>query len=82
MVLNVYLEILLTILADKLFAKVLRSLQTCALVNNSLLVKLVSSSELPIMLDERFKVTSVPFSISHFNLLNYELDNFTLKVLY
>ena len=33
-------------------------------------------------IDERFKVTSVSFFIPDFNLLNWELDNFTLKLLY
>ena len=35
-----------------------------------------------ITFDDRFKVTSVPFFISDFNLLKFELDNFTFKVLY
>ena len=42
------------ILADELFAKVLRSLETRVLVNNNLCGKLVSP------FDERFKVTFVP----------------------
>ena len=33
-------------------------------------------------INERFKVTSVPFFIPDFNLLICELDKFTLKVLY
>ena len=44
--------------------------------------KLVSSLEFPIKFDERFKVTSVPFFIPHFNLLSCEVGNFTFKVLY
>ena len=52
------------------------------LVNNNFCEKLVSSLELPIKLDERFKVTSVPFFMSDFNLLSYELDNFTFNALY
>ena len=45
----------------KLFAKALRSLETCALVNNNLWVKLFSSLESSRIFDERFKVTPVPF---------------------
>ena len=30
-------------------------------------------------LDERFKITSIPFFISNFNLLIYELDHFTFE---
>ena len=41
-----------------------------------------NSLELPIKVDERFKVTSVPFFIADFNLLNCESDNFTFDVLY
>ena len=52
------------------------------LVNNNFCEKLVSSLELPIKFDERFKVTSVPFFMSDFNLLSYELDNFTFNALY
>ena len=55
-------------LADKLLVKASRSLETWVLVNNNLWVKLVSSLELPITFDERFKVTSVPFFIPDFNL--------------
>ena len=50
------------ILADELFTKVLQSLKTCVLVNNNLCTKLYSSLDLSITFDERFKVTSVPFS--------------------
>ena len=35
-----------------------------------------------ITFDERFKLTSVPFSIPDFNFLSFELDNFTFEVLY
>ena len=48
------------ILADELFAKVLRSLETRVLVNNNLCIKLVSPFESRTTFDERFKVTSVP----------------------
>ena len=70
------------ILADEQFAKALRSFETCALVNNNLCINLFSSLESPTTFDEIFKVTSVPFFIPDFNLLSWELDNFTFKVLY
>ena len=54
------------IFADKLFAKALRSLKTCVLVNNNICGKLVSSLELPITFEEKFKVTSAPFFYSRF----------------
>ena len=50
-------------LADELFAKVLRIFETCVSVNNILFGKLVSSSEFQIKFDERFKVSSFPFFI-------------------
>ena len=68
-------------LVDELFAKALRSFKTY-LFNNHLYEKLVSSLELRITFDERFKVTSVQFFIIDFNLLSCELANFTFKVLY
>ena len=70
------------ILAEELFVKALRSFGTCMLVNNNLWGKLFSSLESPTILDEIFKVTSVPFFIADFNLLDWELDNLTFKVLY
>ena len=69
-------------LAYELFAKALRILKTCELVNNNLCKTLYSSLELPITFDERFKVTIGPFFIPGFNLLICELENFTFKVLY
>ena len=44
--------------------------------------KLVSLLESSITLDELLKVTSAPFFIPDFNLMSYELDNFTFKALY
>ena len=41
------------ILADEPFAKALRIFETCALVNNNLCGKLVSSLEFPIKFDKR-----------------------------
>ena len=70
------------IVADKPFAKAFRIFETCLLVNNNLCGKLVLSLELPIKFDERFKVTSVPFFITDFNLLSFGWDNFTFKGLY
>ena len=61
------------ILVDKLFPKVLQSLETCLSVNNDLLGKLVSSLESPITFDERFTVTSGPFFIPDYDLLSCEL---------
>ena len=59
------------ILADKPFSKVLRSFETCVLVNNNNnLCGKFSSLELPIKFHERFKVTSVPFFIEDFKLLS------------
>ena len=45
-----------SILAEETFAKRLQSLGTCVLIDNNLCGKLVSSLELPITFDERFKV--------------------------
>ena len=58
------------ILADEPFAKALRIFQTCVSVSNILCGQLVLSLEFPIRFDERFKVTSAPFFIPDFNLLN------------
>ena len=69
-------------LAEELFAKALRSFETCVLVNNNLCGKLFSSLELSTTFDEIFKVTLIPFFIPDFNLLSCELDNFPFKVLY
>ena len=57
-------------------AKALRIFETCVSVNYSLWTKLVSSVEFPIKFDKRFKVTSVPFFIPHFNSLSFELGQF------
>ena len=63
------------VLADELFAKALRSLETCVLVNNKLCGKSYSLSEWPILFNESFVFNSVPFFISDFNNLSCELDN-------
>ena len=47
-------------LTDELFAKTLQSFETFVLGSNNLCRKLISSLELPIKFDERFKVTSPP----------------------
>ena len=59
------------ILADKLFAKALRSFKTCVLVNNNLCRKLCPSLALTIIFDERFKVTLVPYFL--FLILGYQV---------
>ena len=59
----------------------LQSLKTCVLINNNLWGNIVSKLELTIAFDERFKVSSVLFFISDFNLLSLELDSFAFKVL-
>ena len=61
---------------DEWLAKALRRFATCLFVNNN------SSSELPIIVDDNLKITSVSFFIADFNLLSCEFDNFTFKLLY
>ena len=56
------------VLAEELFAKALRSFETCALVNNNLCGELFSSLESPTIFGEIFKVTLVPFFIPDYNL--------------
>ena len=56
------------ILADEPFAKALRNFETCVLINKNLCGKLFSSLESPIIFEEIFKVTSVPFCMPDFNL--------------
>ena len=70
------------ILDEELFAKALRSQETCVLVNNNSWGKLFSSLESPTACHEILKVFSVPFFIQNFNLVSYELDNAVFKVLY
>ena len=50
------------------------------LVNNNLCGKLVSLS--PIVFDDNLKTTPASFFIADFNLLSYEFDSFTFKLLY
>ena len=69
-------------LADEPFAKAWGSLDKHVSINDSLYGRLVSSLESRITFDERFEVTSVPFFILDFKLLNWKLANFTFKVLY
>ena len=52
------------------------------LVNNNLCEKSFSSLESSIIFDERLKVILVPLFIADFNLLNWELENFTFNGLY
>ena len=49
------------ILADQLFAKALRSLETCVLVNNHLSGRLLPSLESPITFDEIFEVSTISY---------------------
>ena len=88
---EVYLKILLIVLfyttdelisANELLENVLGNLETYLLIKNDLCGNLISSLELPITFDERFKVTLVLFFIPDFNLLSCELDKFIGKVLY
>ena len=72
----------MTKLADEPFTKLLRIFQNWVSVKNHFCGKLVSSLELPVKFDEKFKVTSVPYFIEDFNSLICELENFTLNVLY
>ena len=65
------------ILADKPFTKALRIFETCVSNDNSLCEKLVSSLDLLIKFDERFKVASVPYFTVEFNLLSCEFLHLT-----
>ena len=49
--------LIISMLAKKLFAKALRSFETCVLVNNNLCGKLFSLLESPATFDEIFRVT-------------------------
>ena len=60
------------------FAKALQIFETCVLINDSLCGKLVSPS--PIIFDERFNVSWVPFCIPDFNLLSCELDELYIYI--
>ena len=60
------------ILVDEPFAKALKNCENCVSVNNSLCEKLVSLLDFP-KVDERFRVTSVPFFTAYFNLLSYTI---------
>ena len=68
------------LLADELFAKALRSFETCVIINNILFGKLISSLESPATFTEICKVTSV--RLFRLNLLSWELDKFAFEVLY
>ena len=70
------------ILAQEPLVIALWSLETCVLVNNNLCWKLFSSLEWQKIIDGSFEVTPVPFFIPYFNLLSFELDSVTFKVLY
>ena len=70
------------ILAVEFFAKALRRIAACLLVNNNLCGKLVSSSKLPIIFDDSLKITFVLFLIVDLNLLQCEIDSFTFKLFF
>ena len=70
------------LLTNESFEKALLILENCVSINNNLQGKLFSTLEFPIKFDERFQVTTVSFVIADFNLLSYELGNFTLNMLY
>ena len=65
---------------DERFAKALRGLKTCLLVNNNLWGNLVSLS--PMVFVYNPKTTSVSSFIADFNLLCCKFDGFTFKLLY
>ena len=56
------------VLGDEPFAKALRILETCVLVNDSSCRKLFSSWESPTTFDSNLKVILVPFFIADLNL--------------
>ena len=60
-------------LVDEPFAKALRSLKTCVIVNNNLCGKLFSSLESPATSNGSFKVTLVPFFIPELNIIKLQM---------
>ena len=68
------------VLSNEFFPKDFRSLETCISISNYLCGKLVSL-ESPFIFDERFKITSVIFFDSDYNLLSCEIENFTFTEL-
>ena len=68
--------------ASKLFARTLQISGTCLSVSNNLCGNLVWSLEWPIKFDEKFRIFSVAFFVSDFNILSYALDNFNFKLLF
>ena len=64
----------------ELFAKALRRLATCLLVNDNSCGKLFSSPELPIISDDNLKTISFLFFIADFNFLSCEFNSFTFKL--
>ena len=67
------------VLSDELFRKGLQSVETCLSIANTLCGKLVLSLVSSITDDESFKLTLVPCFIPYFNLISYELVNFTFN---
>ena len=69
------------ILADEPFVKALQIFEICVSVNNNFCGKLVSSLEFPNKYYGRFKSYFISFFIAYFNLLSWELGNFTHVIL-
>ena len=59
------------IIADELFAKVLRSFESCLSLCDNLCLKLVASVESPSVFYESVGITLVAFFIADFNLLSW-----------
>ena len=72
----------MSIVAVEPLAEALPSFETCVLVNNNLCGKLVSLSNSPVTLYEKFNITLVPFFTLDFNLFSFYLDNNSSEVLY
>ena len=69
-------------LANELFVKAWRSLESYVIINNDLFGEFFSSLDSSTIFDKSLKVTSVPIFITGFNLLTCKLGNFTFKVLH
>ena len=70
------------ILVDESFVKPSQRFAPCLLVDTNLWGKWVSLSELRIIFDDNLKTTSALFFTVDFNLLSYQFDCFTFKLLH
>ena len=70
------------LITDELLPKVLRSFEICLSLSNNLCRKLVSSLVLPIIFHDSFRVIPASIFVDDFNILSYELDNFTFTLLF